>query len=198
MDVGLKETCKLSLCALVRRFSYKSRRSTTFSVWMQRTWLPIIGYEPEYLTLPYGWFSLVFKIPEDFEIILNGFWYFKGDSIMLKQWRTRFDPAREYFSHRHVWVLLPGLPLKLWNKNTLMAIGNVLDCFLKVDERGIHTPDKHMEHVLIDLDLHAGLMDSLELEWCSQVMVQLLDYQGLPFHSTSCKWTWNIHNDFTT
>jgi len=88
MDVGLEENCKLSLCALVGRFSYKSRRNITFLSLMQRTWLPIIGYEPEYLSLPYGWFGLVFKILEDAEIILNGFWHFEGGTIMLNHWRT--------------------------------------------------------------------------------------------------------------
>jgi hypothetical protein len=73
MDVGLEETCKLSLCALVERFAYKSRRIITFLTWMQLTWLPIIGYEHEFLTLPYGWFRLVFKNLEDTEIILNHF-----------------------------------------------------------------------------------------------------------------------------
>jgi hypothetical protein len=91
---------------------------------MERTWIPIIGYVPEFMTLSYGWFGLVFKIPEDVEIILSGFWDFEGGSVMLKRWRTRFDPATEFFSHRHVWVLLPGLPLNLWNKKALMAIGN--------------------------------------------------------------------------
>jgi hypothetical protein len=62
MDVGLEETCKLSLCVLVGRFAYKSKSSIPFSEWMKRTWSPIIGYEPRILTLPYGWFGLVFKI----------------------------------------------------------------------------------------------------------------------------------------
>jgi hypothetical protein len=189
MDVGLEETCKLSLCTLVGRFAYKSRRNITFSTWMQLTWLPIIGYEPEYLTLPYGWFGLVFKNPEDAEIILNGFWDFEGGSIMLKRWRTRFDPATEYFSHRHVWVLLPGLPLNLWNKNALMAIGNLLGHFLKVDERGLHAPDKHMARVLVELDLHARSHGLARAGVARSGDGATLDYQGLPFHCTSCRRT---------
>jgi hypothetical protein len=64
-----------------------------------------------------------------------------------------------------VWVLLPGLPLNLWNKKALMAIGNLLIHFLKVDEKGLQAPDKRMACVLVELDLHVGLMESLELEW---------------------------------
>jgi hypothetical protein len=94
-------------------------------------------YVPDYLTLPVGWFGLIFKSPEDDELILNQFWDYEGGNIMLKRWRTCFDPATEFFSFRHVWVLLPGLPLNLWNKNALMAIGNLLGHFLKVDEASL-------------------------------------------------------------
>jgi hypothetical protein len=52
-----------------------------------------------------------------------------------------------------------------------------------------------MARVLVELDLHAGLMESLELEWCGQVMVQRLDYQGLPFRCNSCRRTGHLRND---
>jgi hypothetical protein len=43
MDVGLKETINLSLCTLVWRFAYKKKCDTSFSTWMKKTWIPIIG-----------------------------------------------------------------------------------------------------------------------------------------------------------
>jgi hypothetical protein len=107
MDVGLEETCQLSLCALVGRFSYKTRCTTTFREWMHSHWLPICGYLPEFHTLTFGWFAIVFKAPEDVEQIMKSFWDYEGGNLMLKRWRMGFDPATDYFSHRHVWVLLP-------------------------------------------------------------------------------------------
>jgi hypothetical protein len=83
MDVGLEETCQLSLCALVGRFAYKSRCSTTFKDWMQTHWFSILGYLPKHWTLNFGWFGLVFNSPEDAELILSSFWAFEGGSIML-------------------------------------------------------------------------------------------------------------------
>jgi hypothetical protein len=83
-------------------------------------------------------------VSEDVELILGGFWDFEGGSIMMKRWRTGFDPATDYFSFRHVWVLLPGLLLNLWNKKALTAIENLLGRFLKVDEAGLHSMDKRM------------------------------------------------------
>jgi hypothetical protein len=92
-------------------------------------WVPIIGYTPEFSLLPCGWFGLIFKCPEDAELIRGGFWEYEGGSLMMKHWRMGFDPFKDYFSYRHVWVLLPGLPLNLWNKKALSAIGNLLGRF---------------------------------------------------------------------
>jgi hypothetical protein len=93
---------------------------------MKKSWIPIIGYITKYLTLLPGWFGLVFKIPENDETILDGFWDFEGGSVMLKRWHTCFDPTTEYFNFRHVWVFLPRLPLNLWNKGVLKAIVNLI------------------------------------------------------------------------
>lgn len=94
---------------------------------------------------------------------------------MLKRRCTGFDPATDYFSHCHVWVFLPGLPLNLWNKPSLRAIGNLLCRFLMVDEKGLNSQDKRMAQVLVEIDIHTGLMETLELEWRGQVTLQILD-----------------------
>jgi hypothetical protein len=119
----------------------------------------------------------------------------KGGNLMLKRWRTGFDPATEYFSFRHVWVLLPGLPLNLWNTSALTAIGNLLGHFLKIDEASLHSIDKRLARVLVEVELHAGLMDSIKLEWRGHVMVQRLDYLGLPFRCTTCRLTRHLRKD---
>jgi hypothetical protein len=81
MDVGLEESCKLSLCALVGRFVYKARRNLPFNEWMQITWVPLIGYSPELLTLLCRWFGLVFRNPEDSTYILDKFWDYEGEEL---------------------------------------------------------------------------------------------------------------------
>jgi hypothetical protein len=197
MDVGLAETCRLSLCALVGRIANKTRSAITLGEWMKKAWVPIIGYSPEFSLLPCGWFGLIFKSPEDAELIRGGFWDFEGGSLMLKRWRTGFDPYKDYFSYRHVWVLLPGLSLNLWNKPALSAIGNLLGRFLKLDEVGLRSEDKRMARILVELDLHAGLMDSIEIEWRGQVVIQKLDYQGLPFWCLNCRRTGHLRKDCT-
>jgi hypothetical protein len=52
---------------------------------------------------------------------------------MLNWWWISFDPDQEYFQLRHLWVLLFGLLLNLWNEKALTAIGNALGRFIHVD-----------------------------------------------------------------
>jgi hypothetical protein len=63
---------------------------------------------------------------EDTLMVLDKLWVLDGSSLMLKRWRVCFDPATDYFQFRHLWVLLPGFPLQLWNAKALEAIGNEL------------------------------------------------------------------------
>jgi hypothetical protein len=65
------------------------------------------------------------------------FWVFGGSSLMLKRWRLAFNPDTDYFQLRHLWVLLPGLPLQLWNEGALRAIGNSLGKFISLDTQSL-------------------------------------------------------------
>jgi hypothetical protein len=84
--------------------------------------------------LTQGWYGFRFINPKDTIPILENLWVLDGNSVMLKRWRVNFDPAREYFHLQHMWVLLHGLPLQLWNKRALEVIGNELGRFISVDD----------------------------------------------------------------
>ena len=47
--------------------------------------------------------------------------------------RVDFDLVTEYFQDRHIWVLLPSLPLQFWNEGALMAMGSALEQFIALD-----------------------------------------------------------------
>jgi hypothetical protein len=86
VDVGLEESCNLSLCALVGRLSYRSLCKQPITDWMQSSWVLLLGYSPELLTLSRGWFGFVFKNPKDTVLILERLWVFECSSLMLKRW----------------------------------------------------------------------------------------------------------------
>jgi hypothetical protein len=115
-DIGLEETCRLALCGLVGRLSYCNLCKVSLPVWVEQTWFPLLGYAPEVLFLTKGWFGFIFKSSDDLTQLLGKRWVIGGNNLMLKRWRVTFDPTTEYFQFLHLWVLLPGLPLQLWNE----------------------------------------------------------------------------------
>jgi len=50
-DVGLTETCSLSMCRLVGRLSYNYLYKVSLLDWIENTWKPLLGYKPELVTL---------------------------------------------------------------------------------------------------------------------------------------------------
>jgi hypothetical protein len=136
-DVGLAETCRLAMCGIVGRLSYSFLADIPLLAWVQNTWTPLLGYVPEILDLTKGWVGFICRTPEDVSILLDRFWVLGGSSLMLKRWRVAFDPATEHFQHRHLWVLLPGLPLHFWHEGALKAIGNTLGRFISLDSTSL-------------------------------------------------------------
>jgi hypothetical protein len=116
---------------------------------------------------------------------------------MIKIWRLSFNPATEYFSFRHLWVLLPSLPLQLWNLRALEAVGNCIGHFISVDDGALRSTDKRMVKILVEVDIHAGLSEVLEIEWRGLLFTQRLDYLGIPFRCTRCRRTGHLRRDCT-
>jgi hypothetical protein len=75
----------------------------------------------------------------------------------------------------------------LWNFKALEAIGNESGRFIKVNETALKVQDKRMAKVLVEVDIHAGLLESLKIEWQGHILVQRLDYFEIPFQCTLCR-----------
>jgi len=49
--------------------------------------------------------------------------------------------------------------------------------------------------VLVEMDITAGLPETLEIEWRGRKLLQNLDYLGLPFRCNQCRKTGHLHRD---
>jgi hypothetical protein len=117
--VGFENLCLMSTCALVGRLSYSRLSPQPLEDWIKSNWFPLLGYSPDVQFLKKGWLCFLCKSPDDATKLLSSLWVYGGSSLMLKRWRLAFNPDSEFFQRRHLWVLLPGLPLYLWNKDAL-------------------------------------------------------------------------------
>jgi len=164
-DVGLEDTCRMALCSLVGHVSYKSLSKGSLEDWIKHQWVSILGYFPELTYLTKGWLGIMCNIPEDATLLLSSLWVFRGSNLMLKCWRIAFNPDSHYFQLRQLWVLLPGLPLFLWNEAALKAIGDTLECFIALDTKLLNSSQRKMGRVLVEIDIYNGFPETIEIEW---------------------------------
>jgi hypothetical protein len=66
-----------------------------------------------------------------------------------------------------------------------------------LDEVSLKSADKRMAKILVEVDVHAGLMEVLEIEWRGLVFIQRLDYLGIPFRCTLCRRTGHLRKECT-
>jgi hypothetical protein len=114
---------------------------------------------------------------------------------MIKRWRLAFNPDTDYFQFRHLWVLLPGLPLHFWNKEAIRAIADSLGKFISFDLASLSGSSRKMGRVLVEIDITAGLPENLEIVWRGRKTLQSLDYLGIPFRCNNCRATGHLRRN---
>jgi hypothetical protein len=51
---------------------------------------------------------------------------------------------------------------------------------------------KGFGRILVEIDIHTGLLETLEIVWCGYYLSQTLDYLGIPFRCTRCRKTGHL------
>jgi hypothetical protein len=65
-------------------------------------------------------------------------------------------------------------------------VASSLGRFIAVDEVALVAPDKRICKVLVEIDIHAGLPETIELEWRGMLRIQRVDFLGIPFRCSLC------------
>jgi hypothetical protein len=73
-------------------------------------------------------------------------------------------------------VKLPGLPIELWNKAALKALGDGLGKFIDLKTDFQSKMDTKVIKILMELDLQDSLPEELEIVWGKWKFTQPLDY----------------------
>jgi hypothetical protein len=65
---------------------------------------------------------------------------------------------------------------------------------LCVDEYSLCVPERKLGRILVEIDIHSGLLETLDIRWQDRFFSQRLDYLGLPFRCTLCRKTGHLRN----
>jgi len=121
----------LSNNVVICRFNGFWPKSDALHQWIFSTWTS----NCEIFVCPKGFFIVRFNTEQEKDNIINQgpcFWGSVG--LFTTPWFYEFDANTMIVSTMPVWVRLHGLPLHFWHHKVLMAIGNSLGKFLKMDE----------------------------------------------------------------
>lgn len=83
----------------------------------------------------------------------------------MKHWHPVLDPSIGPLIVQHLWALLLGWPMELWNVRLPEAFGNQLGKLVLVDEKSLLFVDKKVERVLVEVYISKGLIPDIEIEW---------------------------------
>jgi hypothetical protein len=66
-----------------------------------------------------------------------------------------------------------------------------------MDKKALAAPVKRVARVLVELDIHDGLLESIDIEWRGYLTRKNLDYLGIPFRCTYCRQTGHLRGHCT-
>ena len=78
----------------------------------------------------------------------------------------------------------------------LISNANSLGIFVAMDENSLHSFDKRMARVLVELDVSFGLHLEIDILWDDEVHLQKLDYQNTSYRCHYCNETTHLRNKF--
>jgi hypothetical protein len=76
--------------------------------------------------------------------------------------------------------------MQYWNSHRFAAIGSVLGRFLEADMSFKETRLMTVACILVKLDLKKGLPQEITINSAAGTIVQMLDYEGIPFRCHRC------------
>lgn len=182
----------LANTAIICRFNGFWPKSDALNQWIYSTWSP----NCEVYLCPKGFFIVRFDTEQERDSIINqGPWFWGSAGLFTTPWFSDFDATTMKVSKMPVWVRMHGLPLHFWHHKVLIAIGNSLGKFLKMDEeraiRGIFT----FARICVEVDLSEGLPDHITLNFNNTQWIQQLDYENTAFRCRTCLQTGHLQNN---
>jgi len=185
-DVEWHNILEMSKLTIVGKVIGRFFARRTMVSWVDRFWKDEIGYSPVVDLLTRGWFAVTFAKEEDLSKILNRSWSLDHSPVLLKKWHPLFDASIERVDIIPIWVRMPALPLQYWSEFHLRGIGNMLGTCLEVDLSFLKTHMKQVARVLVSINIREGLAETINLKRGPEVIVQILDYENVPFRCRRC------------
>jgi hypothetical protein len=174
--VKLNEITHMESKSLVGNFSIRKMTRDMMKICTSTHFLPILGYEPKFLTLAKGRLAWIMHATINANKLLFSRWRWSSKALFLKKWFVEFYASTKRMAITLVWVLLPGLPLILWLEEVFKYIGNSPGFFYEANISYKYFGYMGMDRILVGLKLFGGIFDSISIQFVKNTYHQILDY----------------------
>ncbi|KAK8993152.1 hypothetical protein V6N11_033256 [Hibiscus sabdariffa] len=112
---------------LGRRIGYTTLHTKILDLWKPQQSIRLMDIENDY-------FLVTFKLCSDYlKALSEGPWTIFGHYLTVQQWSPDFSTITPYPTRVMVWIRLPGLPVPLYKKSIIEAIGESIGPMIKLD-----------------------------------------------------------------
>ncbi|KAK9001735.1 hypothetical protein V6N11_024433 [Hibiscus sabdariffa] len=161
---------------LGRRIGYNTLHNMIYGIWKPTHPLKLIDTENDF-------FLVKFSDREDYlKVLTEGPWTILGHYLTVEQWTIDFQPTQASPSRLMAWIRLPGLPLTLYKRSFIEAIGSQVGSVIKIDFQTENGCRGRFARMAVSLNLRQPLVSKLIINGRPQIV----EYESLPMVCFHC------------
>ncbi|KAL4311375.1 hypothetical protein GQ457_01G022070 [Hibiscus cannabinus] len=123
-----------------------------------------------------NYFIVRFSNESDYtRVLTDGLWTIFGSYLLVQTWSRNFTTSEKYLSQVIVWVRIPGLPYRYYNKALFRYIALLLGKVVRVDYNTTDGFRGKFACLAIAVDLNQPLISCIRIDG----KVRKLEYEGL-------------------
>ncbi|KAL4378119.1 hypothetical protein GQ457_02G027990 [Hibiscus cannabinus] len=129
------------------------------------------------------YFLVTFKSSSDFSnAISGGPWVLFGHYLVVEPWTVDFSTSQSHPNRVLAWIRLTGLPVTLYQRSKITAIGECIGPVIKIDYQTESGCRGRFARMAISLDLRKPLVSKLFING----RLQVVEYESLPTICFEC------------
>ncbi|KAK8589239.1 hypothetical protein V6N12_023642 [Hibiscus sabdariffa] len=129
------------------------------------------------------YFLVTFKSRVDYTIAVSGGpWMLFEHYLVVEPWTVDFSTSQPHPNHVVAWIRLLGLPVTLYQKSMIMAIGGSIRPVVKIDYQTESGRRGRFARMAISIDLRKPLVLKLLING----RLQVVEYESLPTICFEC------------
>ncbi|KAL4312880.1 hypothetical protein GQ457_01G005440 [Hibiscus cannabinus] len=161
---------------LGRRISYNVFRNRIFNIWKPSHPLKVMDIENNF-------FLVKFSDRLDYlKVLTQGPWTIFGHYLTVEPWSIDFQPLQASPSRLMAWIRLPGLPVTLYRRSFIEAIGSQIGNVIKIDFQTDNGCRGRFARMAVNINLKKPLVSKLMING----RLQIIEYESLPTVCFSC------------